>query len=414
MVEIKTMPTQATKRDYLKDFHLLQGMLFLWILFIPLKNTLYQISVIIIILMFVYHIIQFQTYKTLRIIFTHTKSIFFGLGMIMFSMLISSLLGLDPSKNFIDLLKFFYRFVAILFILLYFYQQQFFNRKFCVTVIIITLTLYALDGLYQYVTHYDLLFHKPLEKGGLIGPMFSRNIFGLFMACYASLLFYSMVTFQTIRYSFLLKTILVFLFFLSLFLLFHSLSRASWVAFAIFIVLYALFNAKQILLSKKNLFFLMLLLAGVFALFDFSPALMNRFQSLLQGQDANRFAIWKETLALISHRLWFGYGVDASITLLKISVKHVHNMILEIALYLGIFGIIGYAVLLGSVYKTIYIIKQYHYAFFLTSFLVLLQFDGGLVNSKVHLSIFVVYLWFISSHGIDTIIISNHTQKMES
>ncbi|MDD2385146.1 MAG: O-antigen ligase family protein [Sulfurospirillaceae bacterium] len=386
----------------------------MWILFIPLKNTLYHISVISMILMFVYHVIQFQTYKILGAILTQTRGLFIGFGIIMLSMLISSLLGINPLQNLVDLLKFFYRFVAVLFILFYFYHQKFFSRKFLVTIILVTLTLYALDGLYQYITHYDLIFHKPLEKGGLIGPTFSRNIFGLFMAGYASLLFYSIATYKITEHPFLLKSIFTGLFALSLFLLFHSLSRASWLAFATFSILYTLFNAKQIFLSKKNLLFLGLLIIGTFTIFYFSPTLIHRFDSLIQGQDSNRFIIWKRTFDLVKNSLWFGYGVDSSITLLKISVMHVHNMILEIALYLGIFGIIGYAVLLGSVYKTIYIIKQYHYAFFLTSYLILLQFDGSLVNSKLHVSIFIVYLWFIYSHIIDKTIAPNHTQKMES
>lgn len=414
MVEIILTHNAVTQRDYLKDFHLFQGMLILWILFIPLKNTFYEISIIGMILMFIYHVLQFKTYKILVAILAQTKSLFVGLGIIMLSMLTSSFLGIDLFHNLVDLLKFFYRFVAILFILLYFYQQQFFGRKFLITVIIVTLTVYALDGLYQYFTHYDLLFRKAISNGGLTGPTFSRNIFGLFMASYATLLFYIIFNYQINKYFFILNNTLGCLFTLSLFLLFHSLSRASWIYFVTFILLYTFFNAKKILFSKKNILLLVMMVITTITIFHFSPMLNNRLETLVHGADSGRINIWKQTLNLISNRMWFGYGVDSSLVLLKTTAKRIHNMTLEIALYFGIFGLISYTFLLGIVYKTIYLIKQYHYAFFLTSYLILLQFDGSLVNSKLHVSIFIVYLWFIYSHIIDKTIASNHTQKMES
>lgn len=402
MIKIDPIKNNPCKYDYLKDFHLFQGILILWILFIPLKNTLYEISIIGMIVMFAYHVTQFKTYKSLVLILTYSKTLFMGLYIVMICMLLSSLLGIDTSNNLVDLLKFFYRFVLILFILLYFYQQQFFSRKFLVAVLIATLTLYALDGFYQYFATYDLLFNKTIEGGGLTGPTLSRNVFGLIVAIYATILFHAIWTHPAKKYFYLEQSILLSLFLLSLFLLFHSLSRASWLAFATFISLYILANAKQIFLSKKSILFLGLIGVSIFTIFYFNPLLIDRSQTLLHGNDAGRFEIWKETLTLIQQSLWFGYGINSSLVLLKNTVANrVHNMPLEIALYLGIFGLISYIFLLGTVYKIIYGIKRYYYAFFLTAYLVSLQFDGSLVNSKLHLSYFILLLFLILTHTLD-------------
>ena len=385
--------------DYLRKYYIFNTVLVFWLLFIPLKNTFYEASIILMILMFFYHIVTFKTHKTLHLIIQSCKDIFITLSIIMVSMLFSSILGLDVLGNLIDLLKFFYRYVMILFILLYFYHYHFFDKHFIVLCLLSILTLYALDGLYQYVTHYDLFFHKSLNGQGLTGPTFNRNIFGLLMFIYCSLLLFLLLRYEQKKHSYLF-----YIFFtLGLFMLSLSLSRASWTAFATFTILYILINAKNILISKKNLLLVLCMTVTIFILFHFNQTLLNRFQTLIQGSDSGRIIVWKYTLDLISNSLWFGYGVDSSLTLFTTAVKRVHNMPLEIALYFGIFGVISYSLFFGIIYKIIYFTKQYYYAFFLTAYLVLLQFDGSLANSKLHLSYLILLVFFISTHIVDQI-----------
>lgn len=400
------------KIDYLKKYNLLKIALVAWILFIPLKNTLYQVIVVLILFMFLYHAITFRRFQTLLTIFKHSKDLFVAFGIILLSMFISALVGMDTAGNLADLVKFFYRYIAILFILLYFYHEQFFSRKFLLSAIFFMFTFYALDGLYQYFIQYDLLSHKPLEGGGLTGPTFSRNIFGLMMAIYSSLLFYTLLHYQPKKYSLALYFILVSFFFLSLFLLFNSLSRASWVSFIVFIGLYSIFNMKKILFSQKTLLLFLVMTFIIFIIFYTNSSLLARLNELLQGNDANRFSLWKHAITFIKEHLWFGYGVNSSLTLFEnLAAGRVHNMFLEIALYLGLFGTSAYIFLFIHIYKTIYTIKHHYYALFLTSFLVLLQFDGSLVNSKIHVSFFIIYLLVIYSHTLDN---NTNSRTLES
>jgi len=72
-----------------------------------------------------------------------------------------------------------------------------------------------------------------------------------------------------------------------------------------------------------------------------------------------------------------------------------HNVVLEILLFLGVFGLFAYIYFFYSIFKRLLIIKKYLLGFFLISFLFLLQFDGSLVYSKLNLSVLVVALFFI-------------------
>lgn len=393
--------------DYLKKYHLFSSMLFLWILFIPLKNTFYQVSVICLILMFVYHLVVFKTYNSIFIpLLKHLRGLFVSFGVILLSMLISSLVGIDTLNNLGDVLKFFYRYIAIIFIVLYFYSQHFFDKKFLITIVCLSLSIQALDGMYQYFMHYDLLLNRGLESGGLTGATFSRNIFGFMMAIYTSLLFYLLVNYQPNKHPIIQKSILFIFFLISLFVLLHSFSRASWVSFAVFLLLYCITYMRKNLFSKKNLFIFISVGLVIFVIFSTNPLLMNRLHELLQGSDANRFTLWRHAIGFIKEHLWFGYGVNSSLELFKnLAAGRVHNMFLEITLYLGLLGLFGYILLFAHIYKTIYSIRKFEYAIFVTSFLVLLQFDGSLVNSKIHLSFFIIYIVLIYTYLIDRTLI---------
>lgn len=395
MVEINSMQ----QLDYLKKYSIFQSALIVWIVFIPLKNTLYELSVLGMNLMFIYHVITFKTYEAVASIFKQTRALFIGFILIILSMFISSPFGLNFLANSLDLVKFFYRYVMLVFVLFYFYSFGFFTRKMVLTTIVCSLTIYSLDGLYQYFAQYDLLFHKPKEGGGLTGPIFSRNVFGLFMSVYASIVLYLLLQHKNKASSYVLYLTLSGLFFIALFNLSYSFSRSAWLAFIVFIVLYCLINIKKILFSKQQLLIFIILILGVFAIFVTNHNLMHRFYQLLQGYDANRFVIWREALNFIKESIWVGYGVESSVILMKNSAANrIHNMFLEIAFYLGVLGLISYIYLIGTIYKTIYITRQFHYIAFLTAYFVILQFEGSLVNSKISLSLFILYVWFIFSH----------------
>ncbi len=401
------------RRDYLKEYNVFNIVLFIWILFLPVKNTVYQISTILMIVFLLTHLYIHKTHQLLFQLIGKTKDIFIALLIVMLCMFISSVLGLSPLENIIDLVKFFYRYVLLLVVLLYFYYFEFFSKKRFLSMIIITLSIYCLDGLYQYFTHYDLFLALPLSGHGLTGPMFNRNIFGFIMAINTSILFYILME----KYSHISRLSLIgliILFFVHFFTLAHSMSRASWLFFGIFFFLYTMTNIKKILSNKLFIVSIICLITISVFLFNSDPHLKQRLYLLIAGADSNRFRIWASALPLIESKFFFGYGVGSFAKALGTTKAGMHNFVLEILLFLGIFGLMAYSYLLWIVFKTIYLIKQFYLGFFLIAFLTLLQFDGSLVNSKLDVSVFIIILFFVYSHVIGSKTTYTHQAKVSS
>lgn len=382
------------KIDYVKKYHIFIYLLVIWIFFIPIKNSIYQVSTILLSLLSIFHIVYFKKFKNLKNIFILYKDILLAFGVILLSMFLSSVFGLSPLENFADLGKFIYRYIFIFITLLYFYQESFFTRKTLTIILMTVFFVYALDGIYQYFSHYNLYRQMPLIGKGIIGPTFNRNIFGLIMAAGTSLSFFLLLKEVNLKY----KILHLFLFLLFLFTLLNTFSRASWMFFAIFAFCHTIFNIKIIFLDKKNIFVFAGCIFFVLSLFLTNQDLFMRLMQLLHGNDTNRYNIWFSSLSFIQNKLFLGYGVGASEQLLKLML---HNLILEILLFLGIVGLLSYSYLFFTIYTEVTKIKLYHYASFLNGFLFLLLFDGSLTYGKIHLSIFIILLFLIYSHRID-------------
>jgi hypothetical protein len=201
-----------------KFITLVQAVLLLWIFSIPLKNALYQITTVLLIVLFFVHLIYYKQKEQLQELWVTYKQLFFLFFAFILTMLLSSFVGISDHKAFSEILKYIYRYPLILFILFYFYKQSYFNRKWLLSVIFIALTIHALDGLYQYITGVDLIQHKSLYNNiRICGAVFNPNPFGLIMAIGTitslSLFFY----FQKVFFFFYGKTIL-FIFFLIIFI----------------------------------------------------------------------------------------------------------------------------------------------------------------------------------------------------
>jgi O-antigen ligase len=76
-----------------------------------------------------------------------------------------------------------------------------------------------------------------------------------------------------------------------------------------------------------------------------SPALLFGVSRMTEAGDNGRFALWRSTIALISHRPWFGYGEGQTDYLLHIPwTMHPHNIFLQVLLA---WGIVGFALVSG-------------------------------------------------------------------
>ena len=374
--------------------------LFIWIFSIPLKNSIYQISTILLITFFLIHFFYYKQKDFLLEVFTTYKKLFIIFLLFIAAMVLSSLIGISEQGALIDIFKYFIRYLVILVVLFYFYKQMFFSKKWLLTVIFIVLCINALDGIYQYITGYDFILHKSPDGPSylLTGAVYQHNPFGLFMTIGAIMsltLFFDKSNHTIFKYD---KVVYFTFLLIFLFTLFHSQSRAAWVMFGIYFITYMFLYIKKNGINKKLFFTLTSLLMISVALFLSDDNLLHRLTLLLQGNSSGRTsAIWPFTIDKIMNEPILGYGINTYKLLSPPCCAGVHNLSLELLLYTGI---IGFSILYYLVWislKESFIPHKMIYFILLLSYIILLQFDGSLIDSKVHLNIFIIMLFFIYS-----------------
>ena len=162
---------------------LLNFLLLIWILSIPFKNSIYQMSTVLIMVYFLVYLVKNRDFIYLKEIIIKYRDLIIIFLLIILSMTISNFLN-ETSKTdaWRIMFSFIYRYAFIFFILIFFYSKNFFSRKQLFIYILLSLSIQSLDGLYQSIYGYDVFLHN---KGsiikGLTGGTYNRNIFALFM-----------------------------------------------------------------------------------------------------------------------------------------------------------------------------------------------------------------------------------------
>ncbi|UPT77171.1 O-antigen ligase family protein [Sulfurovum sp. XGS-02] len=307
-------------------------------------------------------------------------------------------------SEMLGIAKYIFRYIFILIILLYFYKQSFFSRKYLLSTIFIVLVIHSLDGIYQYFVGVDFIISKPPDAPSdmLTGAVYQHNPFGLFMAIGASMslvFFFDKNNYTTFKYDKIIYFISLFVF---LFTLFHSQSRAAWVMFGIFSLGYLLLYIKNNGMDKKLLYTILSLLVASMILFLMDDTLSNRLIQLFQGNSSGRTTIiWPFTIDKIINSPIFGYGIKTYKLLSPPCCNGVHNLFLELLLYTGMIGLLIFTSIIWLTLKESFTESKMIYFTLFLSFIVLMQFDGSLIDSKVHLNIFILLLFFIYSFRLD-------------
>lgn len=381
-----------------------QIILFIWIFSIPLKNSIYQISTVFLVIIFFIHFFYYKQKDFLLEVFTTYKKLFIVFLLFIASMTLSSLMGISEQGTLKEIFKYSLRYLFILVILFYFYKQTFFSNKWLLTVIFIVLCINSLDGIYQYITGFDLIMHRSPDGPSymLTGAVYHHNPFGLFMTIGAIMsltLFFDKNNYTIFKYD---KVIYFASLFMFLFTLFHSQSRAAWVMFGIYFIAYMFLYIKKNGINKKLFATLISLLIMSVILFLSDDNLLHRLTLLLQGNSSGRSThIWPFTIDKIIDSPIFGYGINTYKLLSPPCCAGVHNLSLELLLYTGLVGLSILYYLVWISLKESFIAHKMIYFILLFSYIVLLQFDGSLIDSKVHLNIFILILFVIYSTRVD-------------
>lgn len=375
-----------------------QFLFFMWILTIPMKNSVYQISVALIILAFLSELVNQKNYQTFRTVIKPHKDILLGFSLIIASMTLSNILGIQATKIWHIEAMYILRYGVVFFILLYCYTKHHITQFQLATMIFFSLVIQGFDGLYQHFFNIDFLSDNRITDGiWLTGSVFYYNPFGLLMCigaglCIAFFLYY--------RQTLAKWQIILLLSFLSLFLytLLFSLSRSSWVSFLVFAFSIAAFNIKH--LNFKVLWIFMIMGGGILFLIFNDPDIFHRLLQLIHGNSSHRKEIWLATIDAFLQKPYFGYGLNSykQIVISQSEYNGTHNSLLEILLFLGIFGFIAFSTLLFFITREIYRQRSALYFSFFLAFLVASQFDHSVISSKIFLSILTLFAFFIFAH----------------
>jgi O-antigen ligase len=245
---------------------------------------------------------------------------------------------------------------------------------------------------------YDLFYRYPFHGDALTGAFQNRNIFGLFMlvsSCVLSML----ISKQALKQSLPFACILLIA---SIYCLIFSYSRASWLSYAVFSAVLFLASKKQHRLLASSIPIMIAI-----ALFATNDGLFERLNQLLTGFDSGRIDIWLWAIEAFKNNWLLGYGLETMPLVDNAPAQpFVHNSVLEIAISLGLIGLISYAIIAWRVlhlaFKTD---KAGLFAFGLALFSVS-QFDHSILDGKRFIPILMLFATYT--------VIAFHRQRNDS
>ncbi len=367
----------------LENKNLLKFFLFIWVISIPFKNSIYHISVFLLIMYFLLHL---GITKKVHILFANVKktiSLTIGFFLLILCMHISNFSNLDSIdiKSWYLLYMFIIRYGLIFVLLSYFYKLNFFEKKELVQWLFCSFCALALTGVYQLIIEPNILLGQ-----GIQGTLSNRNAFGLFVGMGFVLSLFTTLHYKT---GFFLST-------LFLVLMLFSFSRSSWVASFISSLLFIALNYKIIKL-KHFLYFIFLVSLLLFMYFYFD-SFQHRFDQLIHGDSSNRTTIWIRAIDFIKEKFYFGYGLDSFKYLPDLSISQYrdpHNMVLEILISIGIVGFMIFLFTIIIILLKIYQDKNYLLYPMAAYFLIVTQFDFGAFASKELLSFLTIFVFYV-------------------
>lgn len=361
--------------------------LFIWVVSIPFKNAIYQISVVLLIVFFIFFLIRNKDFECLKFLLNKYKDLIIGLFLILFVMIISNIYNMTNFDSWKLVLSYIYRYGIIIFIFFYFYEKKILDEKKLFIFIIVSLFIQSADGIFQSIFGYDI-FKQNIGNlyRGLTGATSNRNIFSFFMGLGAliSILYYKK------KYNF----IFLILFCMFIFNTIFSYSRAIWVSLLFCFSILFIFNFKQI--DKKKFIIIMAILIIIIITFiNFNP-LLGRINQLIALNSTNRTDIWISSLVFIKQNLIIGHGINSlqNYDIYK-GFYSMHNQTLEILFDIGIVGLIFYLYILFIVLKELKYNSNFKLFCILLYFLINGNFGESIISSKTVLSTLTIFIFFV-------------------
>lgn len=380
--EIQVFRSRST---WAKCIHLI---VLIWLISIPAKNSLYQISTVLIVFTALLHITVANRNKQQLLDFSKRYT---GIGLALTTIIATMTLSntfseLANTDSWIVIGKFTYRYILVLFSLLYFYEQGMFSKRYLSIYILFALSIYSITGVCQGL--------YTMGSGEWVTSfVYNPNPFGLtmlagIMTATISLKHVASSSEEHHNQSVGILAVLC-TFILALVL---SQSRSSWAAAALFLLLMSIHNRHSLTHHKRLLFAVTSI--PLLALLVYEP-LLTRLLSIFEFSDPNREAIWTNAVTLIRENPVLGYGMVNYRTIGLAEFGGTHNSILEILLFLGAVGLAAYSGVAIVIISHIVRRRHYELLFALFSFFLVSQFNLSILGNKIFLSTLVVFFFFV-------------------
>ena len=288
-------------------------------------------------------------------------------------------------------------FICLYYATTYFLQKKIITIRTIATAVVITMTIYMIDGYIQFISGYDLLFHNTISQGGVNGVSKNRNLFAF------ALLFYIVVlTYITIEHR---KKYSMILLVAAIGLIVLTLSRQIWLASALFFLVIYIYRFKQLKVLQWNKVIIWGLLLFVLAwLFWHIPEVHQRIILMEQGYSSGRLELWKLLLSHISESPIWGHGFQSPLNVsgAEKEYDYAHNLTIGILFNLGILGIILYMIFIIYFLSILLKCKNKQYQpYFVAMFIALIfiqqQLGGSMLIHKFIGPAIMLFLAMITS-----------------
>ncbi len=292
----------------------------------------------------------------------------------------------------------------VIFILIYYATNYFIQKKILklstvVYAILISMTIYMLNGYFQYYVGYDLFFHHPFNATiGITSISQNRNLFAFAALFYFVVLLY--LSFEKKEKSLWIYILLL----ASVILILLTFCRQIWLSMIIIVVIVGLFkyhnfSLKYFLLAVISIVIIALILFNI-------PELHHRLVALGEMQSSGRIEYWKLLIPHISETPIFGHSLQSpinNIALDGIYFDYVHNLTIEILYSLGMVGFFLYMVFIYYFLKILIkckkkILKPYFLATFIALIFIQQQLGGSMLIHKFIGPSIMIFLALVTSY----------------
>lgn len=365
----------------------------LWLLSLPFKNAVFELSSAFLIGLTAAHIL-WSGFRAPGIeLPALPASLGLGLIAVVASMTLSNWAGRQSPDGYWIPAHFFVRYGGTFACLYYLYFRGFFKKHHLYTWFMVSLTVQALMGIQQSFDHYDWLRDREIIHGNRVyGGTFNPNTFGLLMAIGASICSWQIMHFRQLpRVRVCLYGVLLLAIGYGLIL---SGSRSAWLSYLVFLCLSVWFSAQVRL--KHAILGGVLISVGITCLMLYSDQAAQLLKRAVLMDSSNRVDIWRSAWAYFVNSPWLGYGSGNYDVLSNTPFSSIHNSLLEILVFTGILGLFAYGILGYGVSQLIRRSGSTFLAALTISIAITSLFDHSIFDSKIYLSVFVILVFLLA------------------